>query len=609
MTQARPFSLAPPPHASAVRRILATALAPIEAACALRTMNDAYRHAVARMHEGAHFCNGVIDFARLAIDLDPADIRRIPPTGPLLVVANHPFGVVDGVVLHSILLRARRDVRLFGSTLLRRMEAYRPDFFFVDNFDTPDAPARNAGAVRAALRFLRDGGCLAVFPAGEVAHLSRRSVLDGKPSIADPPWNPTVAALARRARAAVLPVAFRGRNSTLFHLAGLLHPRLRTALLPAEFRRQRGATVTVRIGNVITPQRVQAFDSDEALSQHLRLRVELLRSAPVERPTTPAPEARPDAPVIAPPPVERVAREIDQLPHEQTLAETGSLVVLFARARQAPALLREIGRLREITFRAAGEGTGRAVDLDRFDDDYLHLFAWDRAERQVIGAYRLGLVDELIDRHGIDGLYTSTLFKISPRLLQQIGPAVELGRSFVRPERQRDFAPLMLLWRGIGRFVAARPRYRHLIGPVSISNDYASLSKTLLMRFLELSSADPALRSCVVPRRPPRRPARFRDIERSLNSSAVARLEDVDELVAQVESHRRGMPVLLRQYLKLNARLLAFNVDPDFGDVLDGLMLADLADVDARILRRFVGDEAADALLARVTPTRQRAVA
>ena len=248
-------------------------------------------------------------------------------------------------------------------------------------------------------------------------------------------------------------------------------------------------------------------------------------------------------------------------------------------------MLREIGRLRESTFRQAGEGTGQARDLDRFDRDYLHLFVWHAGRREVVGAYRLGLTDRLRARYGPRGLYTRTLFRFGAPLLDEIGPAIELGRSFVRPEYQRDSNGLLLLWKGIGRFVARHPRYRRLFGPVSISAEYQSFTRHLLARFLSHQAFASELARLVQPRR-----ALTPEPDTALlvRARVVAHLEDVEALVREVEAGR-GLPVLLRQYLKLNARLLGFSVDPGFGNVLDGLMLVDLLEVRPALLQRYFG--------------------
>jgi putative hemolysin len=246
--------------------------------------------------------------------------------------------------------------------------------------------------------------------------------------------------------------------------------------------------------------------------------------------------------------------------------------------------LQEIGRLRAITFAAAGEGSGRAVDLDRFDDHYLHLFAWDRARRQIAGAYRIGLTDQILASHGVAGLYTSTLFHYNEALVRDLPPALELGRAFVTRAYQKRSNVLMLLWKGIAALITRAPHYRVLFGPVSISSRYGSMSQELLRAFLVAHHQSP-WSGRVAPVAPPRRIT----LPRAVDGRVSRSLDDVDRMVAALEADGKGVPVLLRQYLRLNAKVLGFNVDAAFGDALDALMLVDLADVDPAILRRYFG--------------------
>jgi putative hemolysin len=262
-----------------------------------------------------------------------------------------------------------------------------------------------------------------------------------------------------------------------------------------------------------------------------------------------------------------------------------------------PAVVREIGRLREITFRKVGEGTGRAADLDRFDDHYLHLVLWDESRSQVAGSYRLGLTDEILARLGPEGLYTRSLFDYGPPVLEKLSRGIELGRSFVRDEYQKEYAPLMLLWKGIARFIVAHPRYFVLYGTVSISNQYSSLTRSLLAAFLRVNCEYPDLMRHVRARQRPRF-GWFRRREAELAAVAARDMDDVDKLVAELENGRRA-PVLVRQYLKLNARLLGFNVDPNFGDSLDALMMVDLLEVQPAVLARYMGAEGYRAFYAR----------
>lgn len=287
--------------------------------------------------------------------------------------------------------------------------------------------------------------------------------------------------------------------------------------------------------------------------------------------------------------------EIECLPEDQRLVASGNFTVQYARATQIPWCLQEIGRLRELTFRTAGEGTGRASDVDLFDAYYLHLFVWDTQAEKIVGAYRMGLTDEILGRYGKRGLYTQSLFKYGPRLLESLNPAIELGRSFVRTEYQRSFSPLMLLWRGIGRFILRSPQYAVLFGPVSISNSYAALSRQLMVEFLSANNAEAGLARHVKPRRP------FRSLRSrvwdEMEFASVRDIEDLSRAIARIEGDRKGIPILLRQYLKLGGRLLGFSADKQFSDALDGLIMVDLRSSSPRVLARYMGEEGAATFL------------
>ena len=572
------------------RAVLAVAQPAIERLLGLPDLNDLY--AGAWRPAGAAFPEEALKRLRVSLAIPGGDLRRVPASGPLVVVANHPYGGVDGLALYALLRRVRPDVKLLGNYLLHRVPELRDTVIPVDPFGGAGAIRGSVRGLKAARRWVEGGGCLAVFPAGEVSHLQL-----ARAAITDPAWSPSIARLARRAGAAVLPVHFAGANGALFQLAGLVHPRLRTALLPRELLRRQATSLTVRIGRPVPPSRLAAVD-DEAATALLRARTYVLagerrRGLPAAAPDRVLTFART---VAAPVPAHRLAAEVEALPASCWLGAQGEFRVALAGAAQIPALLDEIGRLREITFRAAGEGTGRSRDLDTFDGCYQHLFVWHAGDRAVAGAYRLGLTDAIVAERGEAGLYTQTLFRYDRRLLDRLSPAIELGRSFVRAEYQRDYAPLLLLWKGIGRFVAANPRYRRLFGPVTISHDYSSVSKHLLMAFLETTRRVPDLARLVAPRNPPP-PARRRDDGVVAGRTAID-LDDADALIADIEADGRGLPVLLRQYLKLNARLLGWNVDRRFGRALDGLMLVDLLDVPRPMLTRYLGKDGAATFLA-----------
>jgi putative hemolysin len=304
------------------------------------------------------------------------------------------------------------------------------------------------------------------------------------------------------------------------------------------------------------------------------------------------------SPVAPALPLALVQAEVEALLPTQTLVEHGPLAVLFLSGAQAPAVLWELGRLRELTFRAAGEGSGKALDLDAFDDHYLHLVAWDRRAGEVVGAYRLGRVDRIAASQGVQGLYTRSLWRFDQALIDALGPALELGRSFIRPQAQRSPLTLSLLWRGIGAWLVRHPEVRALMGPVSIDRRYRDDSVQRMAGHLLARRQDPRLAALVQAREP----LRICPTQAGLGAELVD-VDELDQAVAALEPDGRGVPVLLRQYLKLGARVLSLNVDPDFADVVDALIVVDLDEVEPRRLRRFMGEREHDAWRAR-GPTR-----
>jgi len=534
------------------------------------------------------FVDRVLDALNVNWQAPAADLARIPATGRALVVANHPFGAIEGLVLASTLRQVRPDVKIMANWLLGYVQELHDLMIFVDPFAGPGSARDNARPLKESIRWLKDDHLLVVFPAGEVARidLARRQ-------ITDPNWSETVARVIRITESPALPVFFEGYNSALFQLLGLVHPRLRTVLLPHEFLNKRDKRVAMRIGNLISFRTLEECADDAQMTAYLRQRTYMLGCRNADR----AAAAPPKLLAVVPPEDPSVlAAEVDALPADQALVAGAEFKVFYARAAQIPALLNEIGRLREITFRAAGEGSGRERDIDEFDATYLHLFLWNAAKSELVGAYRLGQVDQIVPRFGKEGLYTSTLFEIKPRLFERLGPALELGRSFVRPEYQRAVAPLFLLWKGIGQYVAAHPRYRVLFGPVSISNEYTAASRQVMVEVLKAHYYMDDLAPMVSAITPFQAKGIGRwDLE---PANMIRNVDELSAVISDLESDTRNIPVLLRQYLKLGGRLLGFNIDPAFSNTLDGLIMVDLTRTDRRMLERYLGPSGAASFLA-----------
>jgi len=537
------------------------------------------------------FARQALAVLNVNMEVTSDDFARVPRRGACIVVANHPHGGLDGLCIVSMLLGVRVDVKILANPFLMGIAELRDLFLEVDPFGGLQARSFNRQGVRAALKWLERGGMLVMFPAGEVSSLdlSARKVVD-------PTWQPGAARLMRKSGASVLPIHIGGRNSNLFQLSGLLNAKLRTLLLVRELLKPKRLPVPIRVGRLIDSVQLKHADGDRHVTEYLRFRTYALaqRDSGVARRTS----QRLVTPIAAQTEGERIAAEVADLPAPNRLLSSGKFDVLVAQALQMPRTMHEIGRLRELSFRAAGEGTGHAVDVDAYDAYYEQLVVWDREAQQIVGGYRIGRARSILARYGPRGLYISSLFRLSPRLLIELSDGLELGRSFVRPEYQRTFSPLLLLWRGIAQYVARHPEHRLLFGPVSISNDYHPMSQRILVQFLARHYLAAVQTADVKPRQPVKR---WRRPEAVLGALADPDSPLLDDILRELEADGKGMPVLLRQYLKLGGKILGFNVDPAFNRVIDCLLLVDLDATGEEALGKYMGRAQARRYFARAS--------
>jgi len=536
---------------------------------------------------------------RIRYECAPSDLRRIPAKGPVVVVANHPMGLADGIILGALLETVRPDIRFMANSLLMGVPQLRKYVIPVDPFGGKSANRFNRQGLRHSIEWLRGGGLLVVFPAGEVAAMRMPGL-----SVTEPEWNENVVRLVRRMNVPAVPLFIHGGNSPAFHAAGLLNPALRTMMLPAELLNKAGSNIRVSVGGAVSAERLAQLTDLRAATDYLRARTYMLgtrdklKSSALPFRAFPLPALRPaPAPIAAEQSADAIDDEIRNLPASQSLLTHNEYTVCFASAAQIPSALLEMGRLREITFRKVGEGTGRSCDLDQFDQHYDHLLVWNREKRELVGAYRIAKTDVVIDAMGSRGLYTGTLFRLRRDFYRRIQPALELGRSFVRPEYQKGVLPLLLLWKGLGQYVAAFPKYNILFGPVSISKDYCSSSRELMVSFLRSRHGDRKMDDCVRPRKA-FRPRKATGCDPRNFSSLLADLDELSSVVSDLESDQKGIPVLLHQYLQLGGRILEFSVDRKFSNVLDGLIVVDLTQAKRRQLDRYMGKENAGNFLA-----------
>ena len=508
------------------------------------------------------------------------DRTNIPDKGPVIFISNHPTGLLDGIMLIDLLSRIRSDVRFMGNFLLERIESLKKYFIAVDPFDSKD-PGKNLRGLRRSLQHLKAGGALVVFPAGEVATWQK-----GFSVVKDKPWDASAIRFIRRANVPIVPICIEGGNSRLFHLAGKIHPLLRTALLPHELVNKKNATIDVNIGSPLTIRRLAELKELRVYGDYLRANVEYLKKKKPRKKVRILPRRKTTPPeadeIVSPTALDALTGELQAIRDEHLLFEYNNFATYFAPPEAIPQMMREIGRMREVTFREVGEGSMKSIDTDRYDTYYHQLFIWDTAEKRLVGAYRLGLGDRIVPRFGLQGFYTNSLFRMSPEMEPIMAQTIELGRSFIVHDYQRKAVSLMLLWKGILYVLLKHEQYRNLLGPVTISGELERVSKTLIVRYLQKKHMNPKLAALIHPI------TGLEGIDFPLDDSLINGVENIDlinKIVCDIERDEMAIPILIRKYLQLNSHVLAFNVDHDFCDALDALMLLDLKKVPENIIQ------------------------
>ncbi len=522
----------------------------------------------------------------LNLRYDLSGLENIPKEGPCVIVSNHPHGLSDGLMFGDVAMRVRSDIRIVVNEFLHCVYGMRPYSITVDVYGGDAARRANMAGMRELLKWLRGGHCVLVFPSGSAASYSPQ---DGR--IIDDPWQANISALIRKTGATVVPMHISGHTGRLFQLITRIAKERRSSLLPREIKRDGRMRHAISLGKPIAPDTYSMFTDDDSLSDYFRLRSMLLRYPREDKPARQA-QQRHTVPVEEPESADVLEQEIATLPPECLYyeIESNGFKVYVAEASRIPHMLHEIGVQREITFRAVGEGTGTACDLDSYDQHYLHLFIWDTKARKLVGAYRLGRTDEILATHGVKGIYNSCFFNISRPAFDTLGKGLEMGRAFIVPQYQRLAASLDTLWMGIGRYLVANPQYRYLYGTVSISDEYTKLSRSLILSYLQQTKMDGELAKYIKAYNPPKELGLLSEDARLL-PTALADVRLLGTIVSEQEEDGKGIPVLLRQYLRLGGRMAAFNIDKDFGNTLDCFVIVDIHQTPERVLQRYCGKE------------------
>ncbi len=554
---------------------MAGAVTPLMRITGLTKINQIYNEIY--QLKGLDFIDAFMQRMEIEVHWEGNGLEKIPKEGPFITVSNHPFGAWDGLLLIHMMVQRRPDFKVMANFLLQQVSPLESFFIPVNPLDETLSGKSSISGMKQALSHLKEGHPLGIFPAGEVSSFQPKAR-----TITDRAWQKPALKLIEKAKVPVIPIHFQGTNSPIFQLMGMIHPVLRTARLPKETLNKKRTRIRARVGSPISLKEQKRIEETDRLGRYLRARVYSLGSGlPIERffkrrlnfpkKASPVAEATPK---------DLLAQDIEGLREDQKLCSQMEFDVFLAPAAQIPNVLKEIGRLREITFREVGEGTGQASDLDEYDLYYLHLFLYDREAGRIAGAYRLGRGDEILLKYGKKGFYTYSLFKMKSELEPVLNRSVELGRSFILKEYQRKRLSLFLLWKGIHTFLVSQEQFGYLIGPVTISNDYSTLSKSLIVALIEKFFFDHELSQHVEPRKPFKPKLKRVNPDDLLEAVAGAKdLKQVDKVLEDIEPDHFKLPILLKKYIKQNARIVAFNVDPSFNNALDGLMILDLKEL------------------------------
>jgi putative hemolysin len=550
------------------------------------------------------FIDSLLKAFEINFEIPEEDLKRIPKSGPFITISNHPLGGIDGMILLKLLLSRREDFKVIANFLLQRIDPLQPYIMPVNPFEEHKEAQSSTKGIKEAILHLRDGKPLGIFPAGEVStYRDHRMIVDRQ-------WDPAAMKLIQKAKVPVIPIYFHAKNSTFFYRLASISDILRTAKLPSEMLSQKKRKIKVRIGNAIQPQDIQEISSVESLTAFLRRKTYMLANAFEKKPFLKGiPKnfkiQKPPKKVVEETQLDLMMAEVETCRKlDKRLLESKNYEVFLAKKEIIPNILKEIGRLREITFRAIGEGTNMSTDLDKFDDYYYHMFLWDHEANKIAGAYRMGMGAEICEEHGISGFYLQDLFRFEPELHKMMSESIEMGRAFITAEYQQRPMPLFFLWKGIVHCTLRFPKHKYLIGGVSISNKFSNFSKSLMIEFMRSHYYDPYVAQYIRPKKEFR--VKLKDADKDfVFDETQADLNKFDKIIDEVEPGSLRLPVLIKKYIKQNAKVVAFNVDPLFNDAVDGLMYIRIADLPKSTVRPVM-EEFQQELERKVTEMRKK---
>ncbi|MBN1112856.1 MAG: lysophospholipid acyltransferase family protein [Bacteroidales bacterium] len=525
------------------------------------------------------FIDAFLDDLEIKFNVEGTDLKKIPKTGPFVVVANHPFGGIDGLLLLKIIRSVRPDFKVFPNFLVGKINQVSGCLIKPNPFDSSNTDTKHSRGLAIAREWVNNGGGIGVFPAGEVS-----SFANSHNGVSDKLWDQQAIKFIKELKMPIVPVHFQGSNSKMYQVLGVIHAKLAAAKLPSEFLNKKNKVINVRVGNVISVKDQSQISDTSRFGRFLRAKNYALGSALEVQKYFKAgiTKAEKIEKIIDPVDPVIIQKEVEKLTNDYLLFNSDNYAVICAPAFEMPNILTELGRLREETFRAVGEGTNRSIDVDEFDLYFNQLFIWDTEKNKIVGAYRVGKGKEIISEYGKKGFYIESLFKIKKPFISVLEKSLELGRSFIVQDYQRKPLPLFLLWKGILYFLLKNPEYRYLVGPVSISNDFSTVSKSIIIKFMKTYYYDNKLANYIAPR------TKFKVNQTALEEEMLFDhsndIGELDKIITDIEIKGYRMPVLLKKYIKLGGKIVGFNVDPLFNNALDGLLILDVFNVPMNVI-------------------------
>lgn len=538
-------------------------------------MNQLYhQHQMQGLSKEA-FCDKLI--ALLNIDIiGIAELqRKIPRKGPLVIASNHPFGGIEGVILARLISEVRPDLKVLANKGLGIFQEIKDYFIFTNPLSPNDA--QNAPSLRTCLKHVQQGHALLIFPAGKV---SSQHAQGGY--LYEHAWNKLLGRLIAIQNCAYLPIFVAGKNSTRFYRIERIWFKSRMLMLGRELLNKHGQSIKIGSGNAVQGAKLVSTTSHQASSDLCQLLS--YAQDPTWQYSWPQDKQFTQAPLIGAIAPEQLMRELRSIPSEQRLLDYKSYSVYFSYQAQTPLIVREIARLREQVFREHNEGSGEALDSDKFDATYTHLFIVDHSHQRIIGAYRMGLTDQLQKTQGKAGLYLHNMFEFADHFMNQRAPCMEMGRSFLIPEMQGSHIGLLLLWKGIGHFAVRHPEYRTLYGTVSISKLYDARSVKLIEAGLIRAQYAAGVKA--------RHNFDF-NLPPNITQEHLQTLSatQISAMVSSIEADGKDIPVLAKQYLKMGAKFHALGIDVNFNHTPGLLLSVHLPSAPEKFLKQYCGEQ------------------